>query len=105
MGTDNFKTKPFDGAAGDIAVVDAVSGKKIALHGYVIAADTANGSMRFEDGAGGTALTGSMEMLIDAAVVAPFSNVPWAIGSVNTTLSLEATSTGLAGHIIYSEID
>lgn len=100
-----FKRANFDAAAGDIAVVAAAgAGIKIAVHAYVVVMDAANGTYRFEDGAAGTALTGIIDTTIDAPVVVPFSPVPYMITSANTALSLEATTAGAAGHIIYSEV-
>ena len=101
----NFKRAAFDAAAGNIALVAAVSGKKIALHAIIMAADTADGTFAIEDGSGGTRLIGRMEVLIDQQIVLPFSPVPWAVTSVNTVLNLEATTTGAAGVVIYAEID
>lgn len=100
----NFKTALINGAAGDIAVVAAVTGKKIAVHGYVMGMRAA-GSLRWEDGAAGTALTGIIEMLADTPYACPFSPIPWFVGSTNTALSLEATTGGADGHIIYALID
>ena len=98
----DFRTAPFDGGSGDIEVVAAVAGLKINVHAYIITQAAANSLFRWEDGAAGTALTGSIETSIDSPIVIPFSEIPWFSTSVNTALSLESTTGGSAGHIIYS---
>lgn len=100
-----YKRAKFDGAAGDIAVVAAVTGKKIRVHGLLVTTDTANGTARWEDGAGGTDLSGVWDMTVDSPVVLPFCEVGWFQTSAATALSLEATTGGMAGVVIYSEID
>jgi len=99
-----FKTAAFDAGASDITVVAAAgAGVIIQVHGYVVTVDTANGTVRWEDGTGGTALSGQMNMLVDQTLVCPFSEVAWFKTSANTLLNLEAAATGASGHIIYSE--
>ena len=97
-----YNTAAFDAAAGDISVVAADANNKINVHAFVIVQDTADSTWRWEDGAGGTALTGIMESKIDESVVVPFSEVPWFSTSLNTALSLEAATGAAAGFIIYS---
>ena len=103
-----YKHAAFDGAAGDITLVKAVANHRIAVHAYVCTSDTANGTIRFESEAAGTALTGIMETSIDSPIVVPFSEVPWFITDAEASgtdddLSLEAVQ-GASGHIIYSLI-
>ena len=98
-----YKNAKFDGAAGDVSVVAGVAGTKIQLHAAVISFDTADAIFRWEDGAGGTALSGLMENTIDTTVVLPFSEVPWFVTTAGNALSIEATTSGVGGHVIYSE--
>jgi len=110
-----YKRAVITGAAGDIKVVTAVANHRIAVHGYVICADNlAEGTVRFESEAAGTALTGAMHIGMfaqkaDSVIVCPFSEVPWFITdaealATDDDLSLEATGTGAYGHLIYSLI-
>ena len=104
-----YKHAAFDGAAGDIQVIAAVANHRIAVHAYVVTQDAANGTIRWESEAAGTALSGIMETAIDSPVVVPFSEVPWFITDAEASgtdddLSLEAGTAGAAGHIIYSLI-
>lgn len=103
------------GGAGDITVVTAVANHRIAVHGYVICSDNlAEGSVRWESEAAGTALTGVMPLgmfaqKMNGIIVCPFSEVPWFITdaealATDDDLSLEATGTGAYGHVIYSLI-
>ena len=97
-----YRSAAFDAAASDITIVAAGAGESLHVHAYVITADVADGTVRFEDSAGGTALTGQMNMVVDGTLVAPFSEIPWFVTSVNNDIVLEATTTGASGHIIYS---
>ena len=87
----------------DLSVVAAITNAKIAVHGYVLAGNNVGNAhaWRWEDGAGGTALSGVMKTSGNHIVV-PFSEHPWIKTSVNTALSLEVIGAA-AGHIIYSE--
>ena len=99
-----YKTAIVDGSTvGNNTIVDADTNNKINVHGYVLFCGT-SGEARWEDGANGTALTGRMDADDSAAIVAPFSEIPWFSTSVNTLLNLEVTkaSSSWQGHIIYS---
>ena len=104
-------------ASGDREIVAAVANHRIAVHGYVLVSDSSTkGAVRFESAAGGTALTGAMEVGHDdgtrirpTSIIAPFSEVPWFITdaeavSTDDNLSLEVGASAIDGHIIYSLI-
>ncbi len=94
----------FDAAAGDIVLVAAVAGKRIRLLCACIACDVTGGTIRFEDGAGGSALSGLMEVILDDHFILPFNPVGWLQTSTNTALNLEAVTTGAAGMLTYVEV-
>lgn len=98
------------GTTGNIAVVTGVAGKKVHLHGFVLTSDTGtNATLRWEDGNGGTALTGQMQIgsgtAGDAAapIVAPFSPVPWCSTTAGNTLNLEVTGAARGVAIVRIE--
>jgi len=106
MGDGNivYKTAIINAAAsGDRTVVAAVTGAVIAVHAYVIKTDATGGTLRWENGAGGTALSGVFIMAAADQIVAPFSEVPWFKTSAATLLALEVGLGDMDGHIIYSE--
>ncbi len=86
-------------------VLSAVTGKKILVMGCVlIAAGAVN--IRFEDGAGGTALTGVMNLTTNSGFTLPFSEVGWFETSAGVLLNLELSAgTAVAGTLTYIEID
>ena len=104
-------------ASADREIVAAVANHRIAVHGYVLVSDSATkGTVRFESAAGGTALSGVMEVGHDdgtrirpTTIIAPFSKVPWFITDAHAVatddnLSLEVGGAAIDGHIIYSLI-
>ena len=100
-----YKTAIINAAAsGDRVVVPAAgAGVKIQLHAYVLYTDGTGGDFRWEDGGGGTALSGVFVMPAGAVIVVPFSEVPWLSTSANTALSMEIGLGEMDGHVIYSE--
>ena len=89
--------------AGDKAIVSAVAATTINVHGYVFTT-TAAGVYRWESGAGGTALTGIMNVAADDTIIFPFSEVPWFSTAAGSALSMELAVTGdVDGVLIYSE--
>lgn len=92
------------GGAGDVAVVAAVTGKKIRLISAYIR-QSAAGTVRFESGAGGTALSGVMvtttaDLVVDLPVNM-FGHVQTAAGEA---LSIEAGTAAVMGLCTYQEI-
>lgn len=67
------------------------SGNKILVHQVLLVAVTAV-TVRFESGAGGTALTGQMSIGATQGFVLPFSPIGWFETAANTLLNLELSS-------------
>ena len=92
-------------ASGDNTIVAAVSGKKIAVYAILL---TANGTVnvRFEDGAGGTAKTGVVELQAREGYAIAVSPPAYLfIGTANTLLNLELSAAiGVDGFVSYMEI-
>ena len=84
-------------------VLAAVVGKKILVLGCVlIAAGAVN--IRFEDGAGGTALTGVVNLTTNSGFTLPFSEIGWFKTTANTLLNLELSgAVAVAGTLTYAE--
>lgn len=92
------------GASGDNTIVTAVVGRNIRVLGYVLVA-TGAVTVRFEDGASGTALTGQMSLAANSVVSVPFNPVGWFETSDNTLLNLElGSAVGVEGHLVYVEV-
>lgn len=89
--------------AGDKEIVAAVTGGKIQIHGLWVGADAINMTVKFESGAGGTALTGVIAITTTKFLSIPFSEVPWGATAAGAALSLKVTGTGdVDGVLIYS---
>lgn len=90
--------------SGDNTIIAAVAGKRILVLGCVlIAAGAVN--IRFESGAGGTALTGQMNLTTNSGFTLPFSEVGWFQTAANTLLNLELSgAVSVDGTLIYAEI-
>lgn len=107
-GGDEFLTPKFakiDAASsGDNTLVAAVASRKIrVLALFLVAAGTV--TVRFESGAGGTALTGQMELTAQSGFSLPFSPVGWFETASNTLLNLELSAAISAdGCLVYIEV-
>lgn len=91
-------------SSGDNTIVAAVAGKRILVlnFGFIVAAAV---TVRFENGAGGTALTGPMEVIANGGSIWNFSEVGWFQTSVNTLLNLELSgAVSVGGALAYVEI-
>lgn len=90
--------------SGDNTLVAAVASKKIrVLSAFLVAAGTVN--VRFESGAGGTALTGQMNLVANTGFVLPFNPVGWFQTATNTLLNLElSAATSVDGCLTYVEV-
>lgn len=91
---------------GDNTLVAAVAGKRIIVLGGSLVATGGANTMRFESGAGGTALTGLMDIIADGQLTFP----PYDHGYFGTTsgalLNLElSAATAVGGWIIYVLVD
>ena len=107
-GGDEFLTPKFAAinasTSGDNTLVAAVASRKIrVLALMLIVGGTVN--VRFESGAGGTALTGQMELTAQSGFTLPFSPVGWFETASNTLLNLELSGAVSAdGCVVYIEV-
>lgn len=89
-------------ASGDTTLVAAQGvGNKIRVLSALVVVDTAV-TVRFEDGTGGTALTGLMALAANSGFSMPYNPAGWFEGSANTLLNLETSATaGVSGCLTY----
>jgi len=90
--------------SGDNTLVAANATKKLrVLAGFLVAAGTVNA--RFEGGAGGTALTGQMNLVANTGFVLPFNPAGWFETATNTLLNLELSAAiSVDGSLTYIEV-
>jgi hypothetical protein len=90
--------------SGDNTLLAAVSGKKIrVLALFLVAAGAVN--VRFESGAGGTALTGQMNLVANTGFVLPYNPAGWFETGSNTLLNLELSAAqSVDGSFTYIEV-
>lgn len=90
-------------ASGDNTIVAAAGGVKTKVLGLVLVAAGAV-DVRFEDGAGGTALTGVMSLAANQPFVLPMTHLGYHHfeTGVNTLLNLELSgAVQVSGYIVY----
>ena len=91
-------------ASGNNTLVAAVTGKKIRVLALAITMTGTAVTIRFEDGAGGTALTGQMQPTQGQTVTLPFNPVGWFETSAATLLNLElGGAQSVDGVLVYIE--
>ena len=91
-------------SSGDNTLVAAVTGKKIRVLALAITMTGTAVTIRFEDGAGGTALTGQMQPTQGQTVTLPFNPVGWFETSATTLLKLElGGAQSVDGVLVYIE--
>lgn len=80
------------------------AGNKIRVHQlFLVAAGTT--TVRFESGAGGTALTGQMNLVANTGFVLPYSPVGWFETAANTLLNLElSAAVSVDGNCVYTVV-
>jgi hypothetical protein len=90
--------------SGDNTILAAVASKKIrVLSLFLIAAGTT--TVRFESGAGGTALTGQMNLTAQSGFTLPFNPIGWFETASNTLLNLELNAAvSVDGCLTYVEV-
>lgn len=90
--------------SGDNTLVASVAGKKIrVLALFLVAAGTV--TTRFESGAGGTALTGQMNLVANSGFSLPFNPVGWFETAATTLLNLElSAAVSVDGCLTYVEV-
>ena len=105
-----LKSEPIDDAvSGDNTIVTAVAGKQICVVSIMLIS-AGDMTVRFEDGAGGTALTGQMTVTGSSGFHAVAQNsgsklIPHFATSVGTLLNLElSAATSADGWITYFEL-
>jgi len=94
-------------SSGDNTLVAAVAGKRIAVWAFWVQGEAAV-SVRFEDGAAGTAKTGVVDLASTESVFSASSGglVPLWVGTSNTLLNLELSGpTQTNGFVSYTEWD
>ena len=91
-------------SSGNNTLVAAVTGKKIRVLALAITMTGTAVTIRFEDGAGGTALTGQMQPTQGQTVTLPFNPVGWFETSAATLLNLElGGAQSVDGVLVYIE--
>jgi hypothetical protein len=88
---------------GDNTLVSAVTGKKIRVLSYSFIVSAAT-TVRFESGAGGTALTGVMSFPDDAGTTCGFNEGGWFETDASALLNMELSADGADGHLSYIEV-
>lgn len=90
--------------SGDNTLVAAVTSRRIrVLALFLVSAGTVN--VRFESGAGGTALTGQMNLVANTGFVLPYNPAGWFETGVNTLLNLELSAAiSVDGALTYIEV-
>lgn len=88
-------------SSGDNTLVSADTAKKIrVIAAFLVSTGTV--TVRFENGAGGTALTGQMNLVANSGFVLPFNPVGWFETAANTLLNLELSgATSVDGCLVY----
>lgn len=91
-------------SSGDNTILVAVASKKIrVLSLFVVAAGAV--VVRFESGAGGTALTGQMNLAANGGFVLPFNPLGWFETASNTLLNMElGGAVSVDGSLCYVEV-
>lgn len=91
-------------SSGDNEIIAAVPDKKFLVLSYVLVCAGAV-TCRFEDGAGGTALTGQMSFGANGGISVPEAESGHFKTSTNKALNLElGGAVSVAGHICYLEV-
>lgn len=92
-------------SSGDNTLVAAAgASNKIRVHQlFLVSAGTVN--VRFESGAGGTALTGQMNLVANTGFVLPFSPIGWFETAADTLLNLELSgAVSVDGSLAYTVV-
>lgn len=91
-------------ASGDNTLVAAVTGKKIRVLAVVLVASGGVNTIRFESAAGGTALTGQMDIGDNGQFILPYNPAGWFETVAAELLNLElSAATAVAGCLTYVE--
>ena len=91
---------------GDNTLVAAVAGKKIRVLAVWVDGSGGANLVRFESGAGGTALTGLVSITATAGYVLPANGFGWFETAPGELLNLELTIALLvSGALVYEEVE
>lgn len=91
--------------AGDNTLVAAVAGKQIRVLSLVLVASGGANTVRLESAAGGTALTGAMDLAADGQLLLPYNPAGWCDTVAAELLNLELSAgTAVAGLLTYTLI-
>lgn len=91
--------------ATDNTLVAAVTGRRIRVVSCVLVASGGANSVRFESAAGGTALTGVMDLAADGQLILPQNMAGWFHTVAAELLNLElSAATLVAGVLNYVEV-
>lgn len=92
--------------AGDNTLVAAVTGKRIRVVQLVLVASGGANSVRLESAAGGTALTGVMDLVADGQLVLSHNPAGWCQTVAAELLNLElSAATSVAGVLGYVTVE
>lgn len=93
-------------SAGDNTLVAAVPGKKIRVMSLVLVASGGANTVRLESGAGGTALTGQMDIVDNGQLVLAWSPAGHCETAAAALLNLElSAATSVAGVLAYVTVE
>jgi len=92
-------------ALGDNTLVAAVTGAQIRVLAIALVATGGANTVRLESGAGGTALTGLMDLIADGQLVLPYNPAGWCQTAAGSLLNLElSAATAVAGMLTYVQV-
>lgn len=92
-------------SSGDNTLVTAVTGKKIRVLALFLTMTGTAVTVRFESGAGGTALTGQMTPAQGQTITLPFCPLGWFETTAGALLNLElGGAQSVDGALVYAEI-
>ena len=91
---------------GDNTLVAAVTGKRIRVLSLYLVASGGAITIRFESGAGGTALSGQMAFLANGVLSLPYNPAGWFQTAAAVLLNLElSAATSVDGGLTYVEVE
>lgn len=88
-------------STGDIAVIAALAGKKIEVYGIFFVVNAAT-TITFKDGAGGSSLTGAIDLAQGATFVLDNGTAPWFVTTPGNAFVISQTGTAqISGRVYY----
>ena len=89
-------------SSGDNTIIAAVPNKRLTVHAIFILASAAT-TVRLESGAGGTALTGQMQLPGNGGFVLPYNEAGWFSTADGAVLNLELSAANSCdGCVVYA---